>query len=226
MRSALLIFVLLSSIAAIGQSKLTGVRVSAEYLTDSKQYQITERLYFDTLVADKYLTIKRLLLEEGGGPDKGETPDISTNARIENTTVKQNLVEIQLKVLSKQEGNWLEVKYVISEAPAITNIPLFFTELSAASSDEQFFQFSLNLPAHQSYYFHFPSGPVAERPGLDGQKQLSFTMPALPSVVRLELMEEDRTAAQLTTLIDIAVALIFGIIAVLIWAYRKKLIYG
>ena len=223
MRLIPLILALLVFNIGISQTKLTGVAVEVQYQLDAKQYSVKEVMNFDTLMAGETLKLKSLILN---GSKETEPFIASRNAQFKVKKISQDLAEFDLQVWRNTSDNLLEVTYLVEEASGTTDIPLYFTELPAASSNEGFFRFEMDVPEKQSYHFRFPSVTLEEAMMDNGYKKVSFSMPALPSMVRLSLLEEDAEAPMATAVIDIAVAATFIFIALLIWRYRKKLVYG
>lgn len=130
----------------------------------------------------------------------------------------------QLKLRSITGFKTIDLSYRVQVGHEKFYLPLFFTELPAATSDNDFFKMEMHLSKTQGYTIYFPGVPIKEQ--INGEiRTLSMEVPALPSMVRMELFKGDK-GAYYVDYIDMTVALLFVGIGLLIWKYRKHLIYG
>ena len=125
-----------------------------------------------------------------------------------------------------QSECWVAVEYMMVKGKGLTEIPLFFSEFPASSSREDFFTYEFKVPEGESVHFHFPTTALKTNRSKQGKELRSFVLPALPSMIRLELDDDVRQASFQVTLIDLSVAGVFLVIGLLIYRYRKKLVYG
>ena len=129
-------------------------------------------------------------------------------------------IEMQVEV---DPSDSIQLSYTVKVSKDIFYVPFFFSNLSAASSDDGFFK--LNLISSESIHVHFPTTEMIE--AMDGDVQRSsFELPALISGVRLELLNDSESPRDIVAIVDGSVALLFAGIGFLIWYNRKKLIYG
>jgi len=220
------LLLLLPATTATPQSLLTGAEVTMVYAQEAQQLQVTETLYFDTIQAGQALTCKALLLSDSFHDYSQPTIVLSGKGQTGPITKAKALQSFVVKFAQAQKNGWVQVSYVVNKHEALTEIPLYFTELAAATSAEDFFTCQLQIPKQQMVYFHFPTAVLSQSLTDQGQQLVAFNVPALPSMIKLELAEDVSRASFNTTLIDISVAVVFIVIGVLIYRYRKVLIYG
>ena len=126
---------------------------------------------------------------------------------------------------TEQPFKTLVINYTVIPAKAHFYLPLFFTNLPAANSDNDFFKAILKLPKNQNLLLHFPKVELIESETANEQL-ITLEVPALPSLFRLELLPEAATGVQFTMVVDWFVALLFVIIGIIIWNKRNLLKYG
>jgi len=129
-----------------------------------------------------------------------------------------------LKLISSEGFQKLKLSYWVHTAEPDFYIPFFFTDLPAVNSDNGFFKTAIRLPQTQEYTIHFPN--VALNETVDGSEKLvSFSVPALVSVLRMELLHGEQGIG-FANVMDGLVAFIFVIMGILIWINRKHLAYA
>lgn len=104
-------------------------------------------------------------------------------------------------------------------------LPLFFTNFSAATSENDFFSMQLRMPAAQNYTVLFPTVKVEESLN-DTEKVLNLEVPALPSFLRLQRLEGEQRGLSLNATVDLLAVFLFLGIGILVWVNRKRLSYG
>ncbi len=119
----------------------------------------------------------------------------------------------------------LTVSYVVKTRRKSFYLPLFYTNLTATSSNDDFFTASINSNQMELLRLHFPSTQI-DMEGATKDGILTFQLPALPSVLRMEKADNPTAGILFTTVVDLAVILVFIIISFLIWRKRKQLFYG
>jgi len=113
---------------------------------------------------------------------------------------------------------------VFIEGDAV-EIPIFFTDLPAASSENDFFKAELKTQTNHSYDIQFPKVTLSET--IENEiKTIKLEIPALPSVLKAKRTFNEKLELSFLSLVDGFVALIFVVIGILIWKNRKRLIYG
>jgi len=129
-------------------------------------------------------------------------------------------------VTSTQEAfKTLDIRYSIIAEKAHFYLPLFFTNLPAANSDNDFFKASLKLPKNQNFVVHFPKVDMVQSE-IQNEQLITLEVPALPSLFRLELLPKEATGMQFSAMVDWFVALVFVVIGIIIWTKRNQLRYG
>ncbi len=104
-------------------------------------------------------------------------------------------------------------------------LPLFFTNFSAASSQNDFFSIQIRMPKTQNYTVLFPTVKWEES-GSQADKVMRFEVPALPAFLRLKQQDGEKAGIALNDAVDIGAAFLFLGIGLLIWVNRKRLSYG
>ena len=183
---------------------------------------ILVRQQFTMNMPDSIQTIRLKALEFEGNTFLGEVVANGIRPIIVEKEEKKGLD--QLKLTSASGFKEIMLSYKLEVVKGTFYVPLFFTELAATSSDIDFFQMKMQMSEQLDYAIYFPGVPVQEQIE-KGIKAVRFTVPALPSLVRMELFSEKKEAGFLDN-VDMIVALLFVGIALLIWKYRKRLAYG
>lgn len=129
-----------------------------------------------------------------------------------------------IKLNSTKGFQQLQLSYEVATAATDFYIPFFFTDLVAANSENDFFKMTIKLPETQDYVLHFPN-LLANETVNGGKKKIVLDVPALISVMRMELVDEKK-AIGFAGMMDALVALIFVVIGIAIWLNRKRLAYG
>lgn len=133
----------------------------------------------------------------------------------------------RLKVGKEEGKTWSEV--VCTYEVKVTNqqfyLPLFFTNFSAATSENDFFNLQLRMPKTQNYRVLFPTVKLEESLN-EMDKVISLEVPALPAFLRLQRFEGDQGGLTLNATVDLLAVFLFLGIGVLIWVNRKRLSYG
>lgn len=104
-------------------------------------------------------------------------------------------------------------------------LPLFFTNFSAATSENDFFSMQLRMPAAQNYRVLFPTVKLEESLN-ETEKVISLEVPALPAFLRLQRLEGAQRGLSLNATVDLLAVFLFLGIGILIWVNRKRLSYG
>ncbi|NAS29939.1 hypothetical protein GTQ40_03045 [Flavobacteriaceae bacterium R38] len=137
----------------------------------------------------------------------------------------EGLNHIWLTSDSGKSLNNIVLTYSIEVENSNFYLPLFFTNLPAASSDNGFFKMNVKMLPEQAYTIHFPKVKIEEKTEND-LKELRFEVPALPSLLRMELLSEEAGEFNLINMVDWLAGFVFVIIGFFIWRNRKKLVYG
>ncbi len=119
----------------------------------------------------------------------------------------------------------IELTYTIEPTEELAYLPLFFSNLSAASSDDDFFKIDLNSPSDKFIHIYFPTVELI-RSIKSESNVVSFELPALISGVRLEVLNDNEAPGNLVAVVDWGVGVLFVGIGFLVWYHRKKLIHG
>lgn len=208
----ILVFVHFSS-ALLAQSTLESVSVQIRYEDD--QFQISQTLHLNLSGSTETVTLKALKFD-------GLTIGAVDIPGLRYSQVhKDELIEIQVEVAPSDS---IQLSYAIKTSSETFYLPLFFTNLSAASSDDGFFKMDL-ISSSKFIHVHFPTVEIRETIE-GGTNRTSFELPALISGVRLELLNDSESPRDIVAIVDWSVALLFTGIGFLIWYNRKKLIHG
>ena len=133
-----------------------------------------------------------------------------------------NLVTI---TSTAQPFETLDVHYTIKAEKPHFYLPLFFTNLPAANSDNDFFKANLKLSKNKNFIIHFPKVEMTQNE-IGHEQLITLEVPALPSLFRLELLPKEATGMPFSTKVDWFVAFIFVLIGIIIWKNRNQLRYG
>jgi len=220
MKYVVLILLFISSAPNVAQQQLLGV--DASIAVTPTHIKIEQHLKVTTEVASTSIVIKALQFKAN------QVAVISARASNEDLHIDtlgiKGLLQLELSSKTSKPIEEIVVSYrIVNDTPQIS-IPMFFTDLEAASSDRDFFDLNIQLPKSQDYIIHFPTVNKNETTG-DAVREIAFNMPALPSVIRMELLSGNEKTMRFVTKVDIAVALIFVGIGYVIWRKRRHLLY-
>lgn len=208
------------SVISIAQSELTNATV--DITINETRVEVQQNLQFNIPDTVQKITLRGLEfagtnLVLNGISSVGKALDFnqSQGKGITSVTITTN----------EQPFKTLVLNYTIIPAKANFYLPLFFTDLPAANSDNDFFKASLKLPKNQNLLLHFPKVELAESETAN-EHLINLEVPALPSLFRLELLPKEATGMQFATMVDWLVAFLFVIIGIIIWNKRNLLKYG
>lgn len=119
----------------------------------------------------------------------------------------------------------IELNYTVAISRESFYIPIFFTELLSTSSNNDFFEVNIIRHSTQNMILHFPKVNQIES-DITGEKITSIQVPALPSLIKMELPSSNTSKISVTTIVDWVVALVFVLIGIIIWKKRNQLRYG
>ena len=209
------------SVMSIAQSELTSAAV--DITVKDEVVEVQQQLQLN--VPDSLQKIGLKSLEFAGTALK--LTEISSAGTVLNFEQKQAKKGLNIVTISSTEQPFktLTLNYTIIPDKAHFYLPLFFTDMPAANSDNDFFKASLKLPKKQNLLLHFPKVELLESETANEQL-ITLEVPALPSLFRLELLPKEATGMQFATLVDWLVAFLFVIIGIIIWNKRNLLKYG
>lgn len=203
------------------QGELTAVSVEVD-IADSV---LQVRQAFSLSLADSVTSfdIKALQFE-------GTSLDFLTASLEGDDLVLEDIPEQGMNRLrvSKAEGKtWSRVvcKYEVKVRGKQFYLPLFFTNFSAASSQNDFFSIQMRMPKTQNHTVLFPTVKWEEAAS-QTDKVIRFEVPALPAFLRLKRQDGEKAEIALNDAVDIGAAFLFLGIGLLIWVNRKRLSYG
>ncbi len=130
--------------------------------------------------------------------------------------------------LRKEVGKpWSEVvcTYKVKVTDQQFYLPLFFTNFSAATSENDFCRLKLRMPQTENYRLLFPTVKWEESLN-QTDKVVSLEVPALPAFLRLKRLDGNQGAFSLNDTVDLLAVFLFLGIGVLVWINRKRLSYG
>lgn len=218
----ILSFILIScSFIGIAQSELTAASVNI--MVKDTGINVQEFLILNVpdsiqTIELKTLEFEDIILSVNRVMSDGKILDFN-----HNVSKGLNLLSIKSNGKPLKE---LQVLYTVQVKNEAFYLPLFFTNLPATSSDNDFFKLNITLDKAQDYVIHFPKVDI-EVNEQQSLKTLTMQVPALPSLIRMELpLSSKANSLQFIDLIDWIVALIFVIIGYFIWRNRKQLMYG
>ncbi|MEP1097545.1 MAG: hypothetical protein ABJG78_20680 [Cyclobacteriaceae bacterium] len=213
MRLFSILVCLLLSFCILGQSTIEKVVTEVRY--EDQQFHVAQTLYFNLSGSTETIELKALRFKNM----QIGVVDISGFKYVQQHG--DDLIRITLHVESIDS---VELRYTVKATEKVFYLPLFFTNLAAASSEDGFFKMDL-LAQSQSIHVHFPTVETREITE-EGVNRSSIELPALISGVRLELLDDSESPSDIVAIVDWSVALLFAGIGFLIWYNRKKLIYG
>ena len=215
--SFLLLFI---TIIGISQTELT----SAAAMVNIKDTSIEVEEQLNLILPDsiKNITLKTLKFDQTVLSVNGVKANGKAVAFKQSQANGLDIIEISLNGESIKK---MEITYTVQVEKEAFYIPIFFTDLPVTASDNDFFKLDIQLKQEQDYLLHFPKVDKIETSD-QGVKKVTLSIPALPSLIRMELPTARATAFRFSHFIDWMVAFIFVIIGYLIWKYRKQLMYG
>ncbi|MEP5614099.1 MAG: hypothetical protein ABJP45_17740 [Cyclobacteriaceae bacterium] len=213
MRLVCILVCLLLSSCLFGQSTIEKVVTEVRY--ENQQFHVAQTFHLNLSESQETVELKALRFENM----QIGAVDISGFKYVQRH--EDDLIKITLHVESLDS---VKLRYTAKATEKVFYLPLFFTNLAAASSEDGFFKMDL-LSESQSIHVHFPTVEMIKTE--EGKtKRTSFELPALISGARLELLKDSESPRDVVAIVDLSVALLFAGIGFLIWYNRKKLIYG
>lgn len=218
MKTLLCFLLSLSGCALSAQNSLLGGRASLN--VEGQKVRVQQIL--EVQLADSVQQLRLRVLDFDGS----SLSNVSISAKNKSIPFEVSRTEgIQNVDMESVEGfQQLEITYEVDVAQADFYVPFFFTDLASADSENGFFKIAINIPEAQAYTVHFPNGNRKESIR-DGKKRIALEVPALISVLRMEVLDGDKTLG-FASLMDGLVILVFLVMGVLIWMNRKRLVYG
>jgi len=221
MKRGILFLTFLWAFAITAQSEL--LNVSAQVVINGSDIVVEQSLILNLPDSVQGFQLKALDF-------KGTTlSEISAKSENTNLNLTKSYTEglnlIQLAANDSITFKNVVVKYKVAVEDADFYLPLFFTNLPAASSDNEFFKMNIKMLEKQAYAIHFPKVKTATK-AANQYKEIMFQVPALPSLIRIELYSPETSKFNFIDIVDWVVGLVFVIIGFFIWLNRKKLMYG
>ena len=218
MRTLLCFLLSLSGCVVMAQSTLKGG--SAALDVDGKKVHVKQSL--EVQLPDSVQQLRLRVLDFDG-------------SSLSNISISANNLEIPFEVSgmegirsfdlrSDQGFQQLAITYEVGITQSDFYVPFFFTDLASADSENGFFKIAISLPEAQAYTLHFPNGNTKETIS-DGKKMIVLEVPALISVLRMEVLDGEKIFG-FASIMDGLVVLVFVVMGVLIWLNRKRLVYG
>ncbi|MEM9362050.1 MAG: hypothetical protein AAGA43_05415 [Bacteroidota bacterium] len=184
---------------------------------------VKQNLHLNFSDTTKNFTLKMLVFE---GNELRDLSIYSDGKSIPiNGDEDDGLITIPIEWPSGNLSNILELVYTVEMETKDQYIPFFFTNLAATNSDDDFFTIELRMDKNMNYTLSFPNVKMTEK-YTNEWKQINFQIPALTSMLRLEVHDGPKTDIALATWMDGLVALIFAVMGIVIWMNRKRLAYG
>ncbi len=219
MKQCILLLTLLFCLSLKAQGEL--LDVSATVNISSAHIQVEQHLKFNLPDTVKQIEIKALQLE---GTELLFNNAISDNELLTGMPIATKGLT-HLKLTSANPLKEVIIRYTLKVDKEIFYIPLFFTNLTAAGSENNFFKLRVAAPEIQKYNLLFPD-VITTKKVVNHVSITNLELPALPSLLRLEKLSNKSKGVRFLNFVDGFVALIFLIIGGLVWKNRKRLIYG
>lgn len=143
----------------------------------------------------------------------------------EDDLVHPKLYSYHINATDDQQLDDLTISYTWQRSEEKEEIPLFFPEVPAATSHDTLFSGEIQLPEEFAFRMDFPKvdfDQVIE----EGSRKVHFSLPALPSLLRIYYGDKANLSANIGLLADWFIAIVFMIMAIIIWFNRKRLSYG
>ena len=209
---------------------LTNLSAQGELMSVSVEVEMQDSVFlvqqtFALSLADSVVSFEIRALEFEGTTLDFLTASLEGDELLVVDSPDQGMKRLKL---SKEEGkSWSAVlcTYEVKVTNQQFYLPLFFTNFSAATSENDFFSMQVRMPTTRNYTLLFPR-VKSEESLQQGYKVISLEVPALPAFLRLQRHEGDRRGLPLNATVDLLAAFLFLGIGVLIWVNRKRLSYG
>ncbi|AXT20114.1 hypothetical protein D7030_03065 [Flavobacteriaceae bacterium AU392] len=221
MRKTAFLFVVFFTVIIGAQSELTSASVEID-IKDTSYIEVKQTLLLNIPDSIQQLNLK-LLKFEGISVTLNK---VNSNKEMINFT-KEDSKELQEIILfsNGRPFQTIELNYSVQVENEEFYLPLFFTELLASSSDNDFFNARIKMQNNQNIIMHFPNVELTENVEFN-KKNITMQVPALPSLFRMEFTSETVSRASVTAIVDWVIALVFVLIGIIIWRNRKQLMYG
>lgn len=221
MRKTVSLFAVLFTVIIGAQSELTSASVEID-IKDTSYIEIKQTLLLNVPDSIQQMNLK-LLKFEGTSVTLNE---INSSEEVISFTEIDSKELQQITLFSDGKPfQAIELDYSVQVENEEFYLPLFFTDLPASSSDNDFFKARIQMQNNQNIIMHFPNVELTENIEFN-KKNVTMQVPALPSLFRMEFTSEAVSKASITAIIDWVVALVFVLIGIIIWRNRKQLMYG
>jgi len=144
---------------------------------------------------------------------------------VESDLVHPKLYSYHINATDDQKMEHLTISYTWQRSEQNPEIPLFFPEEPAATSNDTLFLGQIHLSEEFAFRMDFPKIDFNQSVEKDRRK-VNFSLPALPSLLRIDYGDKANLSANMGLLADWCIAAVFMIMAVIIWFNRKRLSYG
>ena len=222
MKQLLPFILILFTIQLVAQGELANASVKID-VRNTSQIEVIQKLVLNLPDSTQQFELKALKF-------KGTQLKLNT-IQSDGNVIKfseDHSDELQTVTINSNDKSFenIELKYTLETDNELVYLPIFFTNLAASSSDNDFFKAELKMTRDQNMLMHFPKVDMIEKE-TSTEKILSMQVPALPSLFRIELpLKGEISKMSIAAIVDWLVVLIFILIGAIIWKKRKQLMYG
>jgi|GEM_PF-1814206 len=208
-------------LTSAAQGELLGVSTQVDMT--GKVIEIRQDLALDLYDSITSIQLKMLVFE---GTSLGEIAVTADEHTIKYKTITSEGMKVLELILPEDKTcDKISISYPINVKDSDFYLPLFFTNLPAAASNDDFFNVQFKMPLTLQYRIHFPKVDT-ETTETATFKTIALNVPALPSLLRMTVFTKEKKGLNYANIVDVLVIGIFIGIGFLIWVNRKQLIYG
>lgn len=198
-------------------------RASVQVDLSKEAIQLTQTLHLDLPDTIKHVDLRALSLDHLSL--SGFT--IQSDRYSVEAQVPASTKLYRYKILATDDGQLddLTISYTWHRSTEKAEIPLFFPDMPAASSNDTLFAGEIQLPEELVFRMDFPKVDYDQEVE-NGRRTINFSLPALPSLLRIQYGDEGNLSTNIGLIADWCIAAVFMIMAIIIWLNRKRLTYG
>ncbi len=222
MRRCILLLIAIS-IGLVSHAQGTLQHASVQVDLSIEEIHIAQRFHLDLPDTTKYIQLSAIRY------DHLSLSDITTPSGhyklSEQDGAPSKLYSYKINITENHRIEDLAISYTWQRTTEKAEIPLFFPDMPAASSNDSLFVGEIQLAEELAFRMDFPKVDYDEVTE-DSKRRLLFTLPALPSLLRIQYGDQSKLSTNVGLIADCGIALVFLIMAVIIWLNRKRLTYG
>ena len=198
-------------------------RASVQVDLSKEAIQLTQTLHLDLPDTTKHVDLRALRLDHlslSGFTIQSDRYNVEAQ-----DPASSKLYRYKILATDDEQLDDLTISYTWHRSTEKAEIPLFFPDMPAASSNDTLFAGEIQLTEELVFRMDFPKVDYDQKVE-NGRRTINFSLPALPSLLRIQYGDEGNLSTNIGLVADWCIAAVFMIMAIIIWLNRKRLTYG